>query len=199
MKTPNIGLQRTARLRLAAAEAGSLGGRNVGLLIGDSEMRNQSRFIVVFAAIVGLILGSLACSSNSSQSLPVLSSSKASGVTDEMIGSKSPPMSLTKMATDSSYGYSEKSPVIVGGGFGNGSKHLYSFLNALRGPEGQVVHYRRVGTCCSFKTPNSPFGDSDVLEVYEITYDGLKEPKRLYFDWDDTAEVLVPVGLTARK
>lgn len=108
-------------------------------------------------------------------------------------------MALSKAAIDPAYGYSEKAPVVVGGGLGDGSTHLLAFLNALLGPQGQFVHYRRVGTCCSFKTPNSPFGDSDVLEVYEITYDGLGAPKRLYFDWDDTAEVLVPVGLTARK
>ena len=66
------------------------------------------------------------------------------------------------------------------------------------GPAGQEVHYTRIGTCCTFKTPNSPFEGEGLLEVYEITYEGGK-PQRLYFNWYDSADLYIPKGLTARK
>jgi len=118
-------------------------------------------------------------------------------ITDEMIGRSRGVMRLTKRATDAEYGYSEKSPIKVGGGFGSGSERTYQFLNALRGPEGQEVKYSRVGTCCPFKSPNSPFDGEALLEVYEIMYAGASKPRNLYFNWYDEAEVLVPSGLTS--
>jgi hypothetical protein len=104
---------------------------------------------------------------------------------------------LTRTAQDAAYGFAEQSPVKVGGGYGDGLKNTYGFLNALRGPGGEVVHYSRVGTCCNFKTKNSPFGE-ESLEVYEISYEG-GPTKRLYFNWFDKGDLLVPVGLSARK
>jgi len=90
-----------------------------------------------------------------------------------------------------------KVPIAVGGGFGEGGHNVYRFLNGLAGPKGEVVHYSRVGTCCSFKSADSPFGGRAVLEVYEIQYQGLAKPARLYFNWYGKAHVLVPVGFAA--
>jgi hypothetical protein len=108
-------------------------------------------------------------------------------------------MTLTSRATDASYGYSEKKPIPVGGGFGEGGHNAYRYLNSLLGPAGEVVRYKRVGTCCSFKTANSPFGDSALLEVYEIEYEGISKPVRLYFNWYDPGAILIPSGFTARS
>lgn len=128
---------------------------------------------------------------------PVLSTSESS-VSEETIGRRYGVAKLGKTATDPAYGYSQKEPVRVGGGFGEGGHNVYRFLNALLGPAGQEVRYTRVGTCCAFKTPNAIIGGEGVLEIYEITYEG-GEAKRLYFDWYDTGERLVPEGLTARR
>jgi len=107
-------------------------------------------------------------------------------------------MLLEATAKDEKYGYSEKMPILVGGGFGKGSGSTYKFLNALLGPKSEVVHYTRIGTCCSFKTKNSPFGDEGLLEVYEIRFEG-GTAKRLYFNWYDSGTPMIPLGLTARK
>jgi hypothetical protein len=107
-------------------------------------------------------------------------------------------MKLKTVAEDPNYGYSEKMPVPTGGGFGKGSENVYRYLNALLGPNSEPVRYERVGTCCSFKTKNSPFGDEGLLEVFEIRVDG-GQPKRLYFNWYDPGTLMIPVGLTARK
>jgi hypothetical protein len=115
---------------------------------------------------------------------------------DEVIGRRFPPMSLNKHAESANYGYSEKVPVAVGGGFSEGEHNVYRYLNALAGPQGQIIHYTRVGTCCAFKTPGARFDGTGLLEVYEVTYEGLPKPHRLYFNWYGAADPQIPVGLT---
>ena len=130
----------------------------------------------------------------------ILSSTTNTGVvTDEMIGRSQGAERPSRQATDPAYAYSEKAPVMVGGGFGSGSKRTYRFLNALRGPNGEAVTYSRVGTCCPFKSPNSPFDGEALLEVFAIRYAGQDHAQRLYFNWYDEGEVLVPLGLTATE
>lgn len=116
-----------------------------------------------------------------------------------MMGRRFPPMNLTKRAESTDYGYSEKTPVAVGGGFSEGEPNVYRYLNALAGPQKQVMHYTRVGTCCVFKTPDSPFDGTGLLEVYEVTYEGLPKAKRLYFNWYGAADPQIPVGLTVTQ
>ncbi|GMU66799.1 MAG: hypothetical protein AMXMBFR36_30730 [Acidobacteriota bacterium] len=123
------------------------------------------------------------------------SSQTSLAITDEMLGARHPPAKLTKRSEDPTYGYTSERPVVVGGGFAGGKAATYSYLNALTGPEGQKVHYKRLGTCCSFETPNSPFGDTALLEFFEISYEGLAEPRKLYFNWYDAADPQIPVGL----
>lgn len=133
----------------------------------------------------------------------ILSSTTATGpdgmvITDEMMGRRSGEMSLTRTAGGESYGWSQMAPVKVGGGFDSGAERTYKFLNTLRGPNGEDVHYDRVGTCCPFTSPNSPFeGGGALLEVYEVSYKGMAGKRRLYFDWYDEAEMMIPKGLTA--
>jgi len=129
---------------------------------------------------------------------PAIESSTKNSITSEMIGRKHPPMKLDTFAKDPNYGYSEKMPVLTGGGFGKGSENVYRYLNALLGPNSEPVHYDRVGTCCSFKTANSPFGDTGLLEVFEIRVEG-GQSKRLYFNWYDSGTLMIPVGLSAHK
>ncbi|HSY48806.1 MAG TPA: 2-dehydro-3-deoxyphosphooctonate aldolase [Thermoanaerobaculia bacterium] len=105
-------------------------------------------------------------------------------------------MKLSQASTDPSYAFSEHAPVLVGGGFGAGSDRTYQYLNSLRGPGGELVKYDRVGTCCSFKSANSPFGGEALLEVYQLSIPGVGT-KRIYFNWYETADVLIPVGLSA--
>ena len=110
---------------------------------------------------------------------------------DELRGLRYGAAPLRQQASDPRYGYSDARPVDVGGGLDAGIANTYRFLNALRGPKGEIVHYRRVGSCCS-QDRKGP------LDQYEISYDG-GEPKTLYINWYDESALLVPVGLTARK
>jgi len=155
-------------------------------------------------AVAGAVIVSLlsACSTTSSPKTPEILSTTTStnpegvAITDEMIGRGKGAMKLSRSATDAEYGYSDHSPVKVGGGFGSGSERTYQYLNALRGPAGEPVKYDRIGTCCPFKSPNSPFDGEALLEVYAVAISG-GSPKRLYFNWYDEGDLLVPVGLSA--
>src|SRR5690349_8450372 len=53
-----------------------------------------------------------------------------------------------------SYGFSPENPIHVGGG----PDGQHTFLDTLRGPEGQPLAWRRLGSCCEFETPNSLMG-----------------------------------------
>lgn len=96
---------------------------------------------------------------------------------------------------DPSYGYTQENPIMVGGAKdGNGPLNERRFLNALTGPNGEEVSYSRDGSCCHFKTKNSPFGDVGLLDVYSVTYKGLESPIKLYINMYDSDVLKVPVG-----
>ncbi|MFN8005901.1 MAG: 2-dehydro-3-deoxyphosphooctonate aldolase [Terriglobia bacterium] len=105
---------------------------------------------------------------------------------------------ISKMATSKGYGYTKKDPIKVGNKDGSGSKNSRLYLNALLGPNGEIIQYERKGSCCPFKTPNGIMGGG-LLDIYEVTYKGLGKPVTLYVNMYDSSELLIPVGLTARK
>ena len=93
---------------------------------------------------------------------------------------------------DATYGYTEKTPILVGGGI-NGPMNEQSFLNSLTGPNGETVTYSRTGSCCSFKTPKSPFGIGR-LDIYSVSYEGKRESVDMYFNMYESAKVAAPIG-----
>ena len=101
---------------------------------------------------------------------------------------------------DAKYGYTEKDPIKVGGAKGSeGPSNERRFLNALAGPNGEEISYTRAGSCCHFKTKNSPFGDTGLLDMYTVTYDGLEEPINLYINMYDSDTLKVPVGFSLKN
>lgn len=162
----------------------------------------RARQFIMSAGTVAACFLLLSCSSAPKSAQPaVLSgiSSTAGGVliTDEMIGRRRGEMKLSQASTDPSYAFSEQAPVLIGGGFGSGSDRTYKYLNSLRGPNGGPIKYDRIGTCCPFKSANSPFGGEALLDVYQLSIPGVGAPKRIYFNWYETGNVLIPVGLSA--
>ena len=92
------------------------------------------------------------------------------------------------------YAVTPEKPVKVGGGFKDGAKHQEAYLNALQGPDGQPVTWKRQGTCCPFKTPNGIVGERGLLDRVEVTYKGLKDPVILYLNLYDREAPLAPAG-----
>lgn len=71
------------------------------------------------------------------------------------------------------------------------------YLSSLWGPGGEVILYEKVGTCCPFDWPAAPLGKG-VLDVFEMRWEGLQEPRHIYLDTWRVARVLIPMGLTCR-
>ena len=99
------------------------------------------------------------------------------------------PLAEWARAEEDSYGLVPENPVRVGGG-PSGER---AYLGALRSPRGEPVVSRRLGSCCEFQTPHG-FNGMGLLDVYEVTYDGLDAPVRLYLDMYDEEEVRAPAG-----
>ena len=106
---------------------------------------------------------------------------------------------ITEVSEDKSYGYTKRNPIKVGGVENSeGPLNERRYLNALAGPDGEPITYRRQGSCCQFKTENSPFGGG-MLDIYEVTWEGRKSPVILYINMYDYGELKAPVGFTIKK
>lgn len=106
---------------------------------------------------------------------------------------------LTAITEDKSYGYDQSNPIKVGGGLSSGASNERRFLNALLGPNGEEVHYSRVGSCCAFKTPNGLMNNTGLLDKYWLTWAGSSDTLNIYINMYDKGDLQIPVGLTARK
>ena len=105
---------------------------------------------------------------------------------------------LDSISIDETYGFSASNPIHVGGKFENGAVNQRRFLNALLGPDNELVRYHRRGSCCSFATKNGMNGFG-LLDMYEITYDGLAKPIVLYLNFYDYGTLRAPKGFTYKK
>jgi hypothetical protein len=100
---------------------------------------------------------------------------------------------LTEVASDKKYGRTEKKSIKVG----SIANQRY-YLSALRGPNGEPLTIRRIGSCCAFRSKQAAFGKG-YLDVYEIRYEGLAEPIKLYLNGYDSEAPFCPAGLTFLK
>lgn len=99
---------------------------------------------------------------------------------------------LTASATDPEYGFSASKPIKTGPGL----EAEWRYLNALRGPQGQVVHFRSLGQCCFFKVDGRLGVDKGFLDRYELTYEGLAKPVILHLTMFETSDIAAPVGFS---
>jgi hypothetical protein len=99
------------------------------------------------------------------------------------------PDPLCQVSTDSDYGTRIEHPIAVGGGSMSGPARQRRYLDALRGPDGQVVRYTRGGV------KFTPDKEETVIDLYQVTYDGLDQPMTLYLDMYHFTELKAPAGL----
>lgn len=100
------------------------------------------------------------------------------------------------------YGYTPEAPVTLG------VRNQYvavtypeRYLNSLTGPKGEQLVFERVKSCCFFKTANSDpaYQNVGVLEIYKVSYEGLKTPKLLYLNFFDEGKAFAPQGFLPKK
>lgn len=104
---------------------------------------------------------------------------------------------LTRPADSAEYGFTPEQAVKTASLASDAVQSEHAFLRSLRGPKGEVIRYKRLGSCCLFKLEGAPFGGG-LLDVYEVTYDGLAAPLKLYLNMYQSGNVFIPRGLTAR-
>ena len=106
---------------------------------------------------------------------------------------------ISEYSTDNRYGYDKDYPINI---FYRNTKddmiNQQRFLNALAGPNGEKLFFKKLETCCPFPTAKSEMG-AGFLDVYEITWVGSKSPIKLYMNIYEKGVLMVPVGFTLKK
>ncbi|MES2575390.1 MAG: 2-dehydro-3-deoxyphosphooctonate aldolase [Bacteroidota bacterium] len=106
---------------------------------------------------------------------------------------------ITEYSKDKKYGYDKDYPVnIFYSNTKNETINQQRFLNALAGPNGEKITYTKLESCCPFPTKRSDMG-AGLLDVYEIKWEGQKNPLILYLNIYEKGIVMVPLGLTLNK
>jgi len=106
---------------------------------------------------------------------------------------------ITEYSKDKKYGYNKDYPINVFYRNSNDENvNQQRFLNALAGPNGEQIIYTKLESCCPFPTKRSNMG-AGFLDVYELQWEGQKEPVRLYLNIYEKGLLMVPVGLSLKK
>ena len=106
---------------------------------------------------------------------------------------------ITEYSKDKKYGYDKDYPVnIFYKGTKNDTINQKYFMNALAGPKGEKITYKKLENCCPFPTKTSDMG-AGFLDVYELSWEGLKKPIILYLNIYERGQLMVPVGLSLKK
>ncbi len=101
---------------------------------------------------------------------------------------------ITDFATDEKYGYDKDYPInIFYGNTANDSINQQRFFNALTGPKGEQIFYKKTGVCCPFPSKNSVSGAA-LLDVYEVKWLGQKSPIVLYLNIYEKSPIKAPKG-----
>lgn len=106
---------------------------------------------------------------------------------------------ITEFSKDKKYGYDSEYPInIFYGNTKNETINQQRFLNALAGPKGEKISYTKLESCCPFPTKRSEMG-AGFLDVYELKWEGQKNPIILYLNIYEKGKLMVPIGLSLQK
>jgi hypothetical protein len=106
---------------------------------------------------------------------------------------------ITEVSKDLKYGYNKDYPVNIY--YQNSTDNELNpvrFFDALTGPEGQKLAYKKVTRCCPFPSKRVETG-AGLLDIYEVKWEGLEVPKKIYINIYEKGIVMAPVGFTIKK
>ena len=109
-----------------------------------------------------------------------------------------PFMDITEYSENKDYGLDGKFPVKVGE---KSVSNQRRYLASLAGPNGEELQFHRRGSCCAYKSKNGVLGGEGnaLVDVYEVTYEGLKKPILVYISFYDKENLYIPKGFTKRQ
>jgi hypothetical protein len=106
---------------------------------------------------------------------------------------------ITEISKDKKYGYDQDYPVNLGFlPIQTAEINVQRYFGALSGPEGQKIAYAKVDSCCPFPSKKNDMG-AGILDIYEVTWEGLSTPKRIYINLYEKGKVLAPQGFGIRQ
>jgi hypothetical protein len=106
---------------------------------------------------------------------------------------------ITEISKDKKYGYNQDYPVNLGFlPLATGEINVKRYFGALAGPDGQKLIYTKTESCCPFPTNKFEAG-AGLLDVYEVTWDGLSVPKKIYINMYEKGKVIAPQGFTIKQ
>jgi len=106
---------------------------------------------------------------------------------------------ITEVSSDRKYGYDQDYPVNLGfSPLQTGEVNIKRYFGALTGPGGEPITYEKVDTCCPFPSPKNEMG-AGIIDIYEVKWEGLKEPKRIHINLYEKGLVLAPHGFGIKK
>lgn len=106
---------------------------------------------------------------------------------------------ITEYAKDKKYGFDKNYPInIFYKSVADEDINPKRFLNALTGPKGETITYKKLESCCPFPSKRGDSG-AGFLDIYEINYSGLKKPLILYFNIYEKGYLFVPKGFELKK
>jgi hypothetical protein len=120
-------------------------------------------------------------------------------------------LQLSGVSSDATFGTAEEKPVMLGlQDIREAAKGIEKYLNALTGPNGESIIYKRLKPCCPFKTKNLilqyPIHEFDgkygMLEKYSVSYTSNNQTQSviLYINlYDEAKELLAPYGFSYKK
>src|SRR4029079_204597 len=112
--------------------------------------------------------------------------------------SEQAPTSSFRASEDAAFAHTKEQAAQGGGGAMYAASRERRYLDALRGPDGQALQYKRRGSL--------PRDEHTILDIYDVTYEGLAQAAVLYLDdyhFDDHLAApkgficAVPIGLNA--
>lgn len=106
---------------------------------------------------------------------------------------------ITEISSDRKYGYDQDYPVNLGFmSLPTAEINIKRYFGALSGPKGEKLTYNKVDSCCPFPSKKNDMG-AGILDIYEVTWEGLKEPKRIYVNLYEKGKVMAPKDFGIRK
>ena len=106
---------------------------------------------------------------------------------------------ITEISTDKKYGYNQDYPVNLGFiPMPTAEINIKRYFGALTGPKGEKLTYKKVDSCCPFPTEKYDMG-AGLLDIYEVTWEGLNSPKKVYINLFEKGQIVAPQGFGLRK